>query len=284
MRNNLYFVVISAVTIVLFFLLYVLNFGILPSAAICILFLAISILFKFSNANTIFRYISIMLMLVAVVLGFSTYSGETGMHPKLLSTLLCVVLLGSLMARGFFQINPREKSTWLVLVILLLDLLFMSSLVSVFVSDETFKIQMNGTTYWDSGLSTMAIMFIAIAVSYLGIRIIAGYAWIVVCILGVLHASKISDAMDIWGAIYIASAFISIVMQAYNEYGFKEMLLSAKQEYCGHLNRVVSDTNVAVDHAGKVAAALTGMPVDTIIRSDMSHYEINEKKTLIPKE
>jgi hypothetical protein len=129
------------------------------------------------------------------------YTETLDLKPSLISTLLSILLFGGFIARNLKEIMDSNVK----LLFMILDLLFFSGLISVFVrsKDNCF------------GFSPQAILLLIIVLMYLGMRSLIRYLLISFITLTFFHISHVNDAMGFDGCIYMLFAFISFLIQLY---------------------------------------------------------------------
>lgn len=128
---------------------------------------------------------------------------KTNISPALISTLL-----------GFFVVIPvfiRCKAdiinnpNLIKVILLVLDSLVAATFLNCFLTNENIisGLPVNGYTFLGVG----------IILSWLGIKAIAGYVWIILIVLSLFKVVQVDQAMGMWGAIYICSCIIGIILQ-----------------------------------------------------------------------
>lgn len=157
--------------------------------------------------------IAILFMLISVILSFGTYNYEKGgffghfkstehltLAPTLITTMVAILIYSATIIRNF----KKYYSNIPKFIISIINILFLAGFLSVFFIDKA-------TIF---GLDTRAILVAGVLLSWLGIRTISGYIWIILVLLGASRMSDVDAAMKGWGVIYILCAYLSIVVQA----------------------------------------------------------------------
>lgn len=150
------------------------------------------------------KLLSIILLVVAVFLSLQTYYGttffifttEVRIAPDLMSGVIAICMLMPLYARG---ILVWRKTIYKLIVFLLL--------LSVFAS-------ITKVATYKSGTFTGYLIGAAVILSWLGLRSVAGFGWILVFAAAVFNALSTSEAMGIYGFIFIVTAFLGLVFHA----------------------------------------------------------------------
>ncbi len=153
-----------------------------------------------------------------------TYDSSV-MSPVLSSTLFAVIIYMGLVLRRIVSFNASKGvNLFLKLGLMGLNVLFIASFLGVF---------LNGSVkIWGfPEINGQVLLIISILLTWLGMKTIAGYVWIVLFILAIGSMKECSNAMGAWGCVYILSAFFSIFFQ----------LLSSEMSMSGFFNAFVND-------------------------------------------
>lgn len=192
----------------------------------------------------IWEIIAIVLMVIPVVLSlqsfsrdFTTVTGGKGRQvltiaPTMLSVIYAICLHGVLFAR---RIGKYFESGFSI-VLNVFNILWTASFISIFISSENFNIP-----FVNQPMNSQVLMLLAIVLSLISMRAIAGYIWIALAILAVFRLTAINEAMGLWGVAYILCAYISIGIQIWK---LKLLELNREEflyEFRGHGSRVFGD-------------------------------------------
>ncbi|WP_418186649.1 hypothetical protein [Aliarcobacter lanthieri] len=167
------------------------------------------------------RFLSLIFLLISSIMVFITYSKEIwffqvslSMKPDLISSLIAIILISPLYARNILKWN---KSIYTIITGIFFLLIF-SSLVQLSMGGDGFKSTVN-----------QFIFISAISLSWLGIRAVAGIAWILL-FFGVGFSLITNNIiMGFYGFIYISSAFLGLVL--HSELNPGKLLSSFKDEF-----------------------------------------------------
>ncbi len=132
-------------------------------------------------------------------LGFEVWESNLKILPSLISTFIAILIIAPLYARNILKWN---KSIY-TLISFVFFLLIFGSLI---------ELALGG-----NGLNSVIIQMIfilAIALSWLGIRAVAGICWMLLFIAVAFSAVWNSNIMGFNGFIYVASAFIGLVLHS----------------------------------------------------------------------
>ena len=144
---------------------------------------------------------------------------------------------------------------------MIINVLFIASFTKVFISTEHWKF-----LWFDTGISTYTVLYITIAFSWLGMRSLAGYSWIMLMILAACQMTATSDIMGGVGAFYVLCPFISLGMQIAGGYinmnlgNLKEDFFGASRIIKSDVNQSIETTKNAVNSAIGVAKMAAGVP------------------------
>jgi len=142
-------------------------------------------------------------------------------RPGLISTIIAIFLVAPLYVRNIF----KWKNSFYSILSLLLILLVFSSFVELTLGGN------EGSTI------IYALLSISIALSWLGIKEIAGICWIIVLLAGVYSSIISNIAMGFAGFIYITAGFVGLVLHTGLNPG--DFVQGLKNEY----SKPVSDIN-----------------------------------------
>jgi len=154
-------------------------------------------------------------------------------QPGFISTLVAIVVISPLYMRNILKWN---KSIYTLFSLILFLLLF-SSLIELALGGKGF-----------TGGIIQYLIIISVALSWLGMRAIAGVSWIL--LIGAVAFSIIENnvVMNFYGFVYIASGFIGLVL--HSELGPAQLIEGIKEEFSisnRTLNQVKGDISQSVE-------------------------------------
>ena len=123
---------------------------------------------------------------------------ELGFKPSLISALIALMLLSPLYMR---KILKWSNSFYGIISFLLILMVFSSFVELIFLGGNNSKLQ------------SMAIAT-ALLLSWLGIRGIAGIAWIIILVFGIYNIITNNIVMGFFGFIYIAFGAIGVILHS----------------------------------------------------------------------
>lgn len=166
---------------------------------------------------------SLIFLLFAVIITFPEYTRErqwwfdskSDIRPTFISAAIAICLVSPLYLREILKWN---KSVYGLVSSFLITWVFAS-----FVSASL--IQLKGIL----GTVNFYLILMAISLSWLGIRGVAGVSWIVVFILAIYNIRKVSLDMDIWGFLFVVFSFLGLCLHSGVNPG--ELFKGLKEEY-----------------------------------------------------
>jgi hypothetical protein len=172
------------------------------------------------------RFASLALLLFAFMLALFPYEltgwrvwlpgkDEVDFRPTFESGAIALALIAPLYLRGLLNWNKSPFTTISFVLIL-----------GVFASFVEMTL-LGGKT--NSGSANLYILMIALALSWVGMRGIAGIAWVIVLLLGIYNVHAGSVAFGFFGFLYICSATLGLCFHSGVNPG--ELLSSLKEEY-----------------------------------------------------
>lgn len=150
------------------------------------------------------RILSISCLVLAMLLSLQSLTGvrffifryDISISPDLISSMIALALIIPLYARNILKWSASKYG-------ILSFILFLSVFSSI-----------SKLAY--AGVSDIPLYLIAtaIALSWLGIRAIAGAVWILVFAAAVFSATSVSKAMGLSGFVFICSSFIGLLLHS----------------------------------------------------------------------
>ena len=209
---------------------------------LAIIFMAVAVIIACKNFTL--RIPGFNIPIINIKIGGS--SEEKNLRPELLNTLFAVILYSGVVIRNKFEIFKDP----LKIVLCIVNILFLASLTGVFI-DNDFKLPF-------ADISGYAILYFAIGMSWLGMKSISGYAWVILLVCSIGNMTKINDAMGFLGATYILSAFTSLGMQIAS--GYLSVDKEAfKRDFYNTGNAISVDINQSVETTKKVLSVASNL-------------------------
>ena len=133
--------------------------------------------------------------------GLNRTERPASIAPDLLTMIPAILLYTSIIIRFRIRIFFDVYET----LVSALIILFCASFISIFVGG-TINILFLGE------MSTTLVLWIAIIFSWIGIRPIACFTWVLLFILSIFRLSNVNEALGIWGAVYVLFAFLGVAL------------------------------------------------------------------------
>ena len=188
------------------------------------------------------RLASLALLLFAFVLALLPYERsrawdvfrtDVSITPSFISSFIALALIAPLYLRGLLKWN-RSPFTTISFVLIL----------GVFASFVELSV-LGGKNF--VGTLNFYMVMTALVLSWVGLRGIAGVAWIIVLLAGIYNIQVTSTALGFAGYLYICSAFLGLCFHAGVNPG--ELAASLKDEYSPSATRmkkrIADDVSVA---------------------------------------
>jgi len=168
------------------------------------------------------------------------FDDELTFYPRFLSAIIGISLIAPLYFRKILKWN---KSIYSIISFMLILLLF-SSFVELAMGG-------NEKSNW-----MYAMISIAVILSWLGIRGIAGICWIIVAIAAVVCVILNNYILGFNGFIYICSGFLGLLLHTGLNPG--ELVKSIKDEYADTTNNAKKEIKTQIKETGQIGAQLAG--------------------------
>ena len=221
--------------------------------------------------------VAIVFMLIAVLmvtLGNFTYktsfffisTGESKFNiaPNYMSILCAIIIYMGSIVRNKREMFKTSQST----VMCVLNVIFIACLLETFIN-ENFNLF--GFTAW-------SIIILAIVLSWVGVKAISGYAWMVILFGAVTQVPKANEAMGLWGAAFLICAFISIGNQLYsgflvvNTEELKDEILGSKETISENVNASIDATKKTINNFKSMASP----KITKAVKNDNKQINIKE--------
>ncbi|SEW41675.1 hypothetical protein SAMN04488515_2863 [Cognatiyoonia koreensis] len=181
------------------------------------------------------RYLSLVLLLVATVVGCMTFtqsgffgSSDVSLRPDMLSGIFGILLIAPLYLRRIITWSP---SIYYIL----------SAVLNVTVTAVLIQAVLGAaSTTWLS-IPLPFVLALGLAMTWLGIRPLAPLAWACVILLGILNLQAASEAMGLWGYLFVISAGLGIFLQF--PFEPQKMLKEVKYDFIGPPEDLIEPTN-----------------------------------------
>ncbi len=180
------------------------------------------------------RYLSLALLLIATVVGFMTYtqskffgSLNVSLRPDMLSGIFAILLVAPLYLRRIITWSP---SIYYIL----------SAVLNVTVTAVLVQAVLGAASSTLLSLPLPFVLAMGLATTWLGIRPLAPLAWAFVILLGILNLQAASEAMGLWGYLFVISAGLGIFLQF--PFEPQRILNEVKYDFIGPPEDIVEPT------------------------------------------
>jgi hypothetical protein len=177
------------------------------------------------------RLASLLCLCVALAIACTTFVREgwwgpivVTLRPTLASGAIALFLIGPLYLRGILR---WERTVYGVLLFVL-NFAVTAALVRVILGEQRSLLSLDEplvVAFWG-----------AIALGWLGMRPVAAVAWIVVFAIGTVNLLSVSDAMGPLGFVFLAAAFLGVLLQSDENPG--SLLAELRLEFDGEYREV----------------------------------------------
>ena len=140
-----------------------------------------------------------------------TKTVQHNIQPGLIATFFAVVFYAALIVR--YNIFRKESLIEAIIsaIRMFLDCWALSALIGTVVENGADK---NGLiTIFAFQFNTYFMLLLAVILSWIGMKTLSGYSWILFIIAGLKHLEEINDAMGMSGAALILAIAISLFLQ-----------------------------------------------------------------------
>lgn len=98
-------------------------------------------------------------------------------------------------------------------------------------------------------INTSTLLLFALLFSWFGMKTLAGYVWIIFILAGVTRFNMVSEAMGAWGAVFIITLAISMLLQVSDYSNIQNFMEDFRNTSEKHIYDVKEDINAAADDA-----------------------------------
>lgn len=183
------------------------------------------------------KVLSIVFLLIAFAISMGEYFSthfvfikrDENIRPDMIGAVVAITMLMPLYARG---ILVWRKTIYKLIVFVLLLAVF-ASIASIALDGK--------------GVFTKHLVIASVTLSWLGMRSVAGFGWILVFAAALLNLITVSEAMGIWGFLFISSSFLGLVFHA--DLAPEKMINEMLDEYTSKTAKVASGVSDDINAA-----------------------------------
>ena len=217
--------------------------------------------------------LGIVLMIVPCILSLQKFSFETttsqrilliftrhvtnteitSLRPGLLSSLIAVIFYAALLIRlDLFKADSLLEGI-ISVARTFLNCWALASLITLALPAE----QLQGVAFKDFLLNHQGVLLLlALVLSWIGMRTISGYCWILFIIAAWNRLMNLDKAMEISGPVYVITLFVSLLLQIGSTTDLKDIIYEFRGQFSSAASSVRTNMSMAAnDAAGKVQQA-----------------------------
>ncbi len=197
-------------------------------------------------------------------------------QPGMVSALCAVIFYVALILRcQLFKIGTFAEG--LVSTIrAFLNCWVIASLMTMIVPTEIVK-DLTLSAFLKNNQSTLLLL--GLVLSWLGMRTLSGYCWILFIIAAWENLLVLDRAMGMWGAVYIITIAISLLLQITNYVKLSDLLQDFKGEISKHSTTVKANINLAAKDAQNRAQRTADYVMANVVKSGSVHPSFHVSKT-----
>ncbi len=171
--------------------------------------------------SEVLRFLSILFLLISAIFIFPEYkmkgillTKNFTIRPDFASGIVGLFLIAPLYMRGIFKWNNSIYS----IISFVLILTVFSSFINILIGDKGLGQEVR-----------VGVLVAAFALSWLGLRAIAGFAWIIVLVAAIFSLSKVNVSLGFYGYIYVCAGALGLILHSGLNPG--ELMYVLKNEY-----------------------------------------------------
>ena len=189
---------------------------------------------------------------------FETKAATYALQPDFLAGWPAIAIYSAVVIRGDMSTfrNPVK------VLLAILNITFIASFSKTFLNNNEWRL----FGLVNLGISSQTFAILCVAFSWLGMKSIAGFTWVILFIASISTLTKINSELGFSGYLYILCAFLSIGMQIAGGYitfsgeQLKSDFFNASGIIKSDVNKSIEITKGAVNSAIGVAKMAAGVP------------------------
>ena len=240
----------------------VFGFGILDLVGILIMIIpcAISVLWESETSQRVIPFIP-----------WITKTVHHNIRPDLIATFVSVAFYAALIVR--YNIFRKESLMEGIIsaIRMFLDCWALSALIKTVIKDGAGK---NGLiSIFAFQFNTYFVLLLAVILSWIGMKTLSGYSWILFIITGLKHLEEINNAMGMWGAVFILTIAVSLFLQINDFSNITDFMSDFRNVTGKYSSNIRENVNAAVNDASSRIQETVGKVKDISANSDPDHIE-----------
>lgn len=205
---------------------------------------------------------------------FETKAATYALQPDFLAGWPAIAIYSAVVIRGDMSTfrNPVK------VLLAILNITFIASFSKTFLNNTEWRL----FGLVELGISSQTFAILCVVFSWLGLKSLAGFSWVILFVASISTLTKINNQMGFSGYLYILCAFLSIGMQmaggyiSFNGEQLKSDFFSASSIVKSDVNQSIETTKGAVKSAIGVAKMVTGAPNIPNMQSEAKQIVDNE--------
>ena len=203
----------------------------------------------------------------------------TSIRPDLISTLCSVVFYASLIVRyeGIFKSNNLFEA-FISTIRAFLNCWVFAALVKVVLQNDTKVTEGSFTLFALLRNPETTMLVFAILLSWLGMKSIAGFSWILFIVAAMKNLLVVNSAMGMLGAVFVLTITISLFLQIRDYSNIRDFMRDFRGGTSKYRETVRQDINAAKDDTvvlvENTVAAVTGS-VNPVAQSDHAKIDLD---------
>ena len=131
---------------------------------------------------------------------------EISVQATMLTAIAAVFIYSSYLVRYNFFKRETGEQVFFSVVQTIVNVWAIAGLCSMFVGNEVWNVPV-------LNINSQTCLLLIILLSWIGAKSISGFLWIILVVVGISHITEISGAMGVYGALYVVTFFISLLLQ-----------------------------------------------------------------------
>ncbi|WP_178842131.1 hypothetical protein [uncultured Treponema sp.] len=131
---------------------------------------------------------------------------EISVQATMLTAIAAVFIYSSYLVRYNFFKRETGEQVFFSVVQTIVNVWAIAGLCSMFVGNEVWNVPV-------LNINSQTCLLLIIILSWIGAKSISGFLWIILVVVGISHITEISGAMGVYGALYVVTFFISLLLQ-----------------------------------------------------------------------
>ena len=123
--------------------------------------------------------------------------------------------------------------------------------------------------------NTYFMLLLAVILSWIGMKTLSGYSWILFIIAGVKHLEEINNAMGMWGAVFILTIAVSLFLQINDFSNITDFMSDFRNATGKYSSDIRENVNAAVNDASSRIQETVENVKDISANSAPGHIEKN---------